>query len=116
MEKSDIEIYAKSDSVYLGQIGTFIRQHRINQNYTQNELAERAGMSRSTLIQLESGKPVNLISLIQALRALKKLQALKELEYIPQLSPLKLAKMEQQQRQRAGRKKNPSASKPQSEW
>ncbi|RYE57784.1 MAG: XRE family transcriptional regulator [Sphingobacteriales bacterium] len=116
MDKSDINIYSKSDKFYIEQIGNYIRNHRLDQNRTQSELAESAGLSRSTLVQLESGKRVNLISMVQALRALKKLHVLNEMEYIPQVSPLKLAALEQQQRQRARGKKTETPDKPKSDW
>ncbi len=116
MEKSDIDTYAKSDNFYIEQIGNYIRNHRLDQNRTQTELANSAGLSRSTLVQLESGKPINLISIIQALRALKKLHVLNAMEYAPQLSPLKLAAIEQQQRQRATGKKTTTTDKPKSDW
>ena len=116
MDKSDIETYAKSDNFYIEQIGNYIRNHRLDQNRTQTELAKSAGLSRSTLVQLENGKPVKLISMVQALRALKKLHILNELEYIPQLSPLKLAAIEQQQRVRASGKKITAPDKPKSDW
>lgn len=116
MDKSDIDIYAKSDQFYLEQIGNYIRQQRLDQNRTQSELANSAGLSRSTLVQLESGKRVNLISMVQALRALKKLHVLNEMEYIPAISPLKLAALEQQQRQRANGKKAALPEKPKSDW
>ena len=116
MEKSDISTYSKSDKLYLEQIGNFIRNHRLDQNRSQSELAQSAGLSRSTLVQLENGNRVNLISMVQALRALKKLHVLNEMEYIPQVSPLKLAAMEQQQRQRASEKKTIAPDKPKSDW
>lgn len=117
MDKSDINIYSKSDKFYIEQIGNYIRNHRLDQNRTQSELAKSAGISRSTLVQLENGNKVNLISLVQVLRALKKLHVLNEMEYIPQVSPLKLAALEQQQlRQRAREKKTPPTNKPKSDW
>jgi len=116
MEKSDIDTYARSDKFYIEQIGNYIRNHRLDQNRTQTELAKSAGLSRSTLVQLENGNPVNLVSMVQALRALKKLHVLNEIEYIPQLSPLKLAAIEQQQRVRASGKKTIAPDKPKSDW
>ena len=116
MDKLDINTYSKSDKFYIEQIGNYIRNHRLDQNRTQTELAKSAGLSRSTLVQLESGKRVNLISLVQALRALKKLHVLNEMEYTPQVSPLKLAALEKKQRQRAREKNIPSPAKPKSDW
>lgn len=115
MEKSDISIYSKSDLYYLTIIGEYVRASRLSQNKTQLELAEEAGINRTTLGQLEKGSPVNVLSLIQVLRALKKLHLLSEMEARPQLSPLQLAAIEQKQRQRAGRQKGRTA-KPKSDW
>ena len=115
MEKSDIDIYAKSDLYYLTQIGEYVRANRLTQNKTQLELAEAAGVDRTTLVKLEKGKSVNLLSLIQVLRSLKKLQLFREMEIKPQLSPIQLAKLEQKQRQRAGRRKETPA-KTKSNW
>lgn len=115
MEKTDIDIYAKSDLFYLTQIGEFVRSHRLNQNKTQQELAEAAGVNRTTLVKLEKGKSVNLLSLIQVLRSLKKLQLFQEMEVKPQLSPIQLAEIEQKQRQRAGRRKE-TPGKTKSDW
>ncbi len=115
MEKSDINIYSKSDLYYITMIGDYIKSARLAQNKTQTNLALEAGINRTTLIQLEKGKPVNVLSLIQVLRALKKLHILNELKPIPQISPLKLAAIEQKQRQRAG-KQQKNVSKPKSTW
>lgn len=115
MENSDINTYSKSDLYYLSVIGDYVRSSRISQNKTQSELAEEAGINRTTLGQLEKGNPVNVLSLVQVLRALKKLHLLSEMEIKPQLSPLQLAAIEQKQRQRAGRQKG-KTDKPKSDW
>ena len=114
MEKSNIDIYAKSDLYYVALIGEFIRRNRMGQDRTQQEIADTAGVNRATLSQLEKGKPVNLLSLIQVLRALKKLDILGTFEMRPELSPLQLAAIEQKQRKRAGRARK--KDKPQSDW
>lgn len=117
MEKSDISIYAKSDQHYLVLIGEFIRSNRIQQGKTQEELSVAAGVNRSTLIQIEKGNPVNLLSLIQILRALKKLDVLNQMELRPQISPLKLAALEEKQTLRVRRKNNKkSTDLPKSDW
>lgn len=115
MEKSDISIYSKSDLYYLAVIGEYVRSSRLSQNKTQSEIAEEAGINRTTLSQLEKGKPVNVLSLVQVLRALKKLHLLSKMEIKPQLSPMQLAAIEQKQPQRAGKQKATKA-KPKSDW
>lgn len=115
MEKSDINIYSKSDLYYLATIGEYIRSNRLSQNKTQLELAEVAGINRTTLSQLEKGKPVNILSLVQVLRALKKLHVFQEMEAKPQISPMQLAAAEQGQRYRVKKDKNKSPKKS-SDW
>lgn len=119
MEKINIKKYAKSDLYYLETIGAFVKNIRMSQNITQDNLAINAGINRTTLSQMEQGRPVNLLSLIQVLRALKQLHVLQEMEVKTQLSPLKLAAIEQkqqQQRQRVRVDKSSTRNKPQSDW
>jgi Helix-turn-helix. len=99
-----------SDDGILGQIGRFIRHHRIQQNKTQDMLAKDAGISRSTLSLLERGETVTIATLIQALRVLDKLQALEGFDITQQQSPILLAKAEKKKRQRVilSRKKETS--------
>ena len=89
-----------SDDGILGQIGKFIRHHRMQQNKTQEMLAKDAGISRSTLSLLERGETVTVATLIQALRVLDKLQALEGFDITLQQSPILLAKAEKKKRQR----------------
>ncbi len=100
MELYDISIYSKSDQYYIELIGTFVRSSRLSQNKTQQQLANEAGINRTTLVQLEKGKSVNLLSLVQVLRALKKLHVFREMEVKPQLSPMQLAEIEHKYKQR----------------
>jgi transcriptional regulator with XRE-family HTH domain len=118
MEKSDISIYSKNDLYYIDMIGDFIRSNRLKQNKTQQQLAGEAGVNRSTLIQLESGKQVRLLSLIQVLRALKQLHVLNALEVKPEISPLMVAAAEQKQRIRVSTKttKKSNQTKRKSDW
>ena len=115
MEISDISFRSKSDLYYLIVIGDYVKSNRISQNKTQSKLAEEAGIKRTTLGQLENGKPVNLLSLVQVLRALKKLYVFQEMEIKPQQSPMQLAALEQKERKRVGKNRSkPQNSK--SDW
>lgn len=117
MELYNINTYSKSDRYYIEQIGTFVRSSRLLQNKTQQQLADEAGINRTTLVQLEKGKSVNLLSLVQVLRALKKLHVFREMEVKPQLSPIQLAEIEHKYKQRErARPKKVEKSKPQSDW
>ena len=91
---------ALSDRAVNSLLGGFVRQSRIRQNKTQEELAREAGISRSTLSLFEKGENSSLIVFISILRALNLLHLLKEFEMREQLSPLQLAKLEHSQRKR----------------
>lgn len=106
MDKYNTNLQLLSDVTLLGAIGEFIRHHRLEQNKTQSQLAEEAGINRSTLVEFEQGRRSNTLTLIQLLRALGQLNTLASFKVEKQLSPLQLAKLEQKQRQRASRKKS----------
>ncbi len=90
-----------SDDALAGQIGAFVKHHRLEQNKTQETVAEGAGISRSTLSLLEKGESVTLATLIQVLRVLDQLQVMDAFEVHQQPSPIALAKAEKQKRKRA---------------
>jgi transcriptional regulator with XRE-family HTH domain len=85
----------------LKEIGVRTRRERLNQNLTQETLAQRAGVSRRVVLDLERGKGCGLSSLIEILRALRKLDQLDAFLPDPGISPLQLAKLRGRERQRA---------------
>jgi transcriptional regulator with XRE-family HTH domain len=95
-------------------IGNFIQHHRLQQNKTQSEVAEAAGISRSTLSLLERGETVTLATLIQVLRTLDLLHVMEAFKVEMQQSPLELAKLQQQKRKRAGSTND--SNSPKSDW
>ena len=103
MQKDNKEWYAMNDAALLELIGNYVKESRLKQNKTQQEIAESAGVNRSTIVLLEKGSGGTLSSLIQVLRALGQLELLDIFKVERTLSPLQLAKLEQNQRQRAGR-------------
>ena len=94
-----------SDKALAEHIGAFVNHHRLDQNKTQDALANAAGISRSTLSLLERGEAVTLATLIQTLRALDQLHLMDVFSVKQIISPLALAKMEKEKRQRARGKK-----------
>ncbi|MCX6272717.1 MAG: helix-turn-helix transcriptional regulator [Bacteroidetes bacterium] len=114
-ELSDKNWMAASDTALMAFIGTFIKHHRLLQNKTQGQLAEEAGIVRSTLSLFERGENTSMIVFIQLLRALKLLYLLKEFQVKQQLSPIQLAKLEKAERKRAG-KGNKQEQKPKTDW
>ena len=93
-----------SDNALVQQIGAFVKYHRMEQNKTQDVLANAAGISRSTLSLLERGETVTLASLIQVLRVLDVLHIMDAFEVQQDISPLALAKIEKDKRKRASGK------------
>jgi transcriptional regulator with XRE-family HTH domain len=95
-----------SDTAIVKQLGSFIKHTRIQQNKTQAQLAEMAGLNRSTIGQIENGESVTLSSLIQVLRVLDVLYVLNHFEINDELSPVEYAKLQKKKRQRASSKGN----------
>jgi transcriptional regulator with XRE-family HTH domain len=108
---------ALSDDAIVRRIGEFIKNERLNQNMTQQSLAERAGINRVTLSELESGKRCQIITLIQILRMLKRLDVFDSFIMEDKISPLMVAEMQAKyvKRSRASKQKlNPPRKK--SDW
>ncbi len=104
-----------SDDAIIQTIGDFVKHHRLQQNITQKSLAEKAGINRTTLSDLELGKRTQLITLIQVLRILNRLQVFESFEVKQQISPILLAEMEMKMRQKASRNVKKSNTK-KSNW
>lgn len=91
----------KSDHAVLAEIGERIKKQRLNQNITQIEIAEKAGVSRSVIQKLERGENCMFSGLIRVLRVLGQLDQLDSFLPDPGVSPLQLVRQQAQQRQRA---------------
>ncbi len=77
-----------SDSAIEKEIGGYFKKVRQQQRKTQQQVADAAGISRSTLSLLERGESGSLKTVIQVLRVLKQLQVLQDLfeyDYAPLL-------------------------------
>jgi transcriptional regulator with XRE-family HTH domain len=94
-----------SDKAAMALIGERIQRERLNQNLTQEELAERAGIGVRTVRSLEAGQKPTVETLIRSLRALGRLGTVDAFLPEPGLSPLQLAKLQGRQRQRASRRR-----------
>ena len=67
MEKAVMHWHAMSDPAILEVLGNFIQQTRLQQNKTQQQIAEAAGINRSIMGQVENGGGDTLLSFIQIL-------------------------------------------------
>jgi transcriptional regulator with XRE-family HTH domain len=109
MENTNISWSESSDIALQAKIGQFIQQSRIRQNKSQQQVADAAGINRSTLSQIENGRGGTLLSLIQILRVLDQLSFLKVFQVEEKASPLYLAKMEMKKRRRSRKSNDPKA-------
>jgi transcriptional regulator with XRE-family HTH domain len=96
-----IDWVSMSDAALAQTIGTFVKHHRLAQNKTQEEVANAANISRSTLSLLEKGEAVTVPTILQVLRVLDLLYVMNAFKIQEEISPLELAKQEQNKRQRA---------------
>lgn len=89
------------DQTILTELGARLRQQRLNMDMTQQELAERAGLSTRTVRSMEAGENPRLQTLIRVLRALGMIDRLDSL--VPEVgpSPLQLLEMSGRRRRRA---------------
>lgn len=92
-----------SDTAILRDIGEFIKSKRIHQNLTQDEAAEKAAISRSTLSLAERGENIAVLNLLKILRVLDALYVFEQFRIQPQISPLQLAKEDEKRRKRASK-------------
>ena len=113
-DKQYIDWISMSDTALAQTIGTFVKHHRLVQNKTQEEVANAANISRSTLSLLEKGEAVTVPTLLQVLRVLDLLYVINAFNIQEEISPLALAKQEQQKRQRA--RNAASDNNKQSDW
>lgn len=97
--EDDVE-YGKSDQSFLRQIGAFTKSLRLSARLTQAELAERTGLNRTTISQLENDGGATLATLLRVLRVLGRLDVLQQFEVQEELSPALMAKMAKRKRQR----------------
>lgn len=81
---------SKSNDNVAQEIGKRLKTHRINKRFTQKQLAEKAGISLFTIVQIEKGKPVSISMLIPVLRVLRLLDNMELLIPEPQISPVAL--------------------------
>lgn len=80
-------IYILTDTELCNRIAAKIKAVRLKQNMSQAELADKSGVSISTIKRMEDGEVKNFESLIRVLRTLGKLDIFVPLVEEEQLSP-----------------------------
>lgn len=84
------------------ELGTRLRQARLNADLTQAEVASRAGISRRTVLNAEKGQ-VQLENLVAILAAMDMVNQLDAFLPVQEISPIQLAKLKGRHRQRASK-------------
>jgi len=81
------DIYGYSNRQILIGLGKYIQRKRLNLNMQQSELAERCGISLSTIHGIENGRNATLDTFIAVLRELREFDTL----YLSFLNPEPIA-------------------------
>ena len=74
-------------------LGERLRALRLSRNFSQRELADKAGVSLRALHSLEAGSGSTLETFLRVLKALNAVDAIEALAPQPKVSPLALLKM-----------------------
>lgn len=92
-----------SNPAVLLKIGQRIKEIRIRQCITQEELARFSGVSTLTVANIEKGKSVSLLMFVSVLRSLGLLDNLEQLVPEIRISPIELKKLQGKKRYRVRR-------------
>ena len=102
-----INIYKYNNQQILVELGKCLKRKRLNLNLQQSELAERCGISHSTIHGLENGRNVSLSTFMAVLRELREFDALYVSFLKPEpVAPDVLLKLTKNQRLRSRKLKN----------
>jgi putative transcriptional regulator len=104
----------KAPAAIAEELGERLKQARLNADMTQVEVAERAGVTRKSVLNAEKGK-ATLEVLIAIMGALKLTAQLDNFLPVQDVSPLQLAKLQGRKRQRASGQRFSAEQEP-SEW
>ncbi len=112
-------IYILTDTELCNRIAAKIKTVRLKQNMSQAELADKSGVSISTIKRMEDGEVKNFESLIRILRTLGKLDIFVPLVEEEQLSPneyYELAGKANKPKRKRASKGYTKENKEESEW
>lgn len=112
-------IYILTDTELCNRIAAKIKTVRLKQNMSQAELADKSGVSISTIKRMEDGEVKNFESLIRVLRTLGKFDIFVPLVEEEQLSPneyYELASKASKPKRKRASKSYTKENKEESEW
>ena len=105
-----------TETAVLTELGVRLATVRLEQQLSQAELAEQAGLSKRTVERIEAGRSTQLSSLIRVLRVLNLLAGLDQLVPEGAPSPMDLLKLRGKQRKRASPARKKGASRRPWRW
>jgi transcriptional regulator with XRE-family HTH domain len=115
-QSKPINWYNMSDLAIATELVTCLRKIRLQQNLTQEQLAEKAGLSRSAISEMENGKTAtSFLTIIQLLKALQQLYLLDNWQIAGQINPIQITHLTGVKRLRAAKTAR-KPSKEESEW
>ena len=94
-----------SDEAVLQEVGRRLLRRRLDLEWTQEELAKEAGVSKRTVERLEAGESTQMTSFLRILRALDLLAGLDQALPTTGPRPMELLELKGEQRKRAPRKR-----------
>ncbi|MBI1289086.1 MAG: helix-turn-helix domain-containing protein [Flavobacteriales bacterium] len=82
----------------LAELGKRISQFRKNAGMSQQDLADRVGVSRVNISEIERGANTTVSTLLRILKVFNRLDALEEVLRVPTISPKQLFEQENKKR------------------
>ena len=114
---SYMDLYVQTNDAIMRQIGSKLKELRIEKNMKQAELADASGVSVFTISSVENGKATSLLTIVQLLRALEHLDYLDSFFQEETLSPIAYAKLLKNNKKKIRVKtSNTEINKGDSEW
>ena len=114
---SYMDLYAQTNNAIMRQIGSKLKELRIERNMKQAELAEASGVSVFTISSVENGKVSSLLTIVQLLRTLEHLDYLNSFFQEEVISPIAYAKLMKHNKKKVRVKSSGAdANKDNSEW
>ena len=88
-----MDLYVQTNDAIMRQIGSKLKELRIEKNMKQAELADASGVSVFTISSVENGKTTSLLTIVQLLRALGHLDYFDSFSQEETISPIAYAKL-----------------------
>jgi transcriptional regulator with XRE-family HTH domain len=108
-----IDLQFKTPEELQSELGRRLQRLRLSRNLDQRTTAEKAGITRAALQNLEAGRGSSVKTLVRTLKALNYLEGIEILAPEPTINPLALLKTKRlPQRARRPRKPKPEERNP----